>query len=200
MTIASVSTPNALTQLYEGLSSDTKPTVGVQPFALFKETDTGNVYEYSGTSWQQTTSGGAVHVQSGTVDGSGNFTANPASPVFPASWYLSGTSTAADVNDNTDVYVSPDVSIYNHHSISIVTAPGAGAVEVHVSLDGTNWEATPVQVISDALVEGAAIQSVNEMTAIGNYHFTRKVKLWRLRNKGATTGAATSIRFSHGVV
>ena len=108
-------------------------------------------------------------------------------------------ATAADVDDNTIVYESEDVSIYNHHEFSIVTAPGAGAVEVFISHDGTNYEATPIQVISDALVEGAVIQSVNEMTAIGNYHFSRKVKKWKLQNKAATTGAATAIRGAHSV-
>ena len=109
-------------------------------------------------------------------------------------------ATAADVNDNTVVYESGDVSKYNNHEFSIVTAPGAGAVEVFVSHDGTNYESEAVQVMADSLVDGAVIKSVNEMTAIGNYHFNRKVKKWKLQNKGATTGAATAIRGSSGVL
>lgn len=51
MAIASVSSTTALTQLYKGLAADTKPTENVQAFALFIETDTSDIYRYSGTSW-----------------------------------------------------------------------------------------------------------------------------------------------------
>lgn len=143
----------------------------------------------SGNSEAQTVSNGAAHIRQAASD-----------VQDPATWHLSFADEAADVNDNTIVYESPDVSMYNHHEFTIYTAPGAGAVEVFISFDGSNYEATPVQVISDALVEGAVIQSVNEMTAVGNYHFTRKVKQWKLQNKGATTGQVTEIRGSHSVI
>jgi len=55
MAISSVSSPNALTQLYTGLSGDSKPTAGVQAFALFIESDTGTIYRYSGTAWNVAT-------------------------------------------------------------------------------------------------------------------------------------------------
>ena len=51
MAIASVSSTTALTQLYKGFAADTKPTENVQAFALFIETDTSDIYRYSGTSW-----------------------------------------------------------------------------------------------------------------------------------------------------
>jgi len=117
-----------------------------------------------------------------------------------ASWFVDHAGTAADVNDNTVVFETGDVSMYNHHEFSIVTAPGAGAVEVFVSHDGTNYEATPIQVIDDALVIGAVVQSLNAQTAIGNYYFDRKVRKWKIQNKGATTGAATVIRGSSSVL
>ena len=62
MSISSVSSANALTQLYEGLSSDAKPTVGVLPFAKYFESDTGSIYEYSGASWFHVVNGGALSV------------------------------------------------------------------------------------------------------------------------------------------
>jgi len=62
MSISSVSSPNAKTQLYEGLSSDTKPSVGVQAFAEFSEADTGDKYIYSGSSWALKEASGAVVV------------------------------------------------------------------------------------------------------------------------------------------
>ncbi len=51
MSIQSVASHNALTQLYQGLSTDAKPTIGVLAFALIIEGDTGDVYRYSGTQW-----------------------------------------------------------------------------------------------------------------------------------------------------
>lgn len=132
----------------------------------------------------------SVHLVSG-MDARGN---------YPTTWFLEIADEAADVNDNTVVYESGDVSMYNHHEFTIYQAPGAGAVEVFITHDGTNYEATPIQVISDGLVVGAVIQSANEMTAIGNYYFDRKVYGWKLQNKGATTGAVTKIRGSHTVV
>jgi len=49
-------------QKFYGLSSDTKPTDGVSAKATFKESDTGDEYEYSGTTWKIISSGGAAHV------------------------------------------------------------------------------------------------------------------------------------------
>lgn len=50
------------TQKFYGLSTDTKPTVGVSAKATFKESDTGNEYEYSGSSWVLTSTGGSANV------------------------------------------------------------------------------------------------------------------------------------------
>lgn len=58
MAIDSVPTP----QKFKGLSTDTKPTDNVPALSVFIETDTGSVFEYSGTSWNQTSTGGARHV------------------------------------------------------------------------------------------------------------------------------------------
>lgn len=44
-------TNNLNTQLM-GLSTDTKPTVGVEPNALFWELDTNGMYFFDGTAWQ----------------------------------------------------------------------------------------------------------------------------------------------------
>ena len=56
MAIDSVPTP----QKFKGLSTDTKPTDNVPALSVFIETDTGSVFEYSGTSWNQTSTGGAI--------------------------------------------------------------------------------------------------------------------------------------------
>ena len=36
----------------KGLSTDTKPTDGIAPNALFLELDTGDFYYFDGTTWQ----------------------------------------------------------------------------------------------------------------------------------------------------
>ena len=50
------------TQKFKGLSTDTKPTQNVPAMSEFIETDTGNKYEYSGTSWNKISTDGAAHV------------------------------------------------------------------------------------------------------------------------------------------
>ncbi len=65
MAVSSINSSSALTQLYYGLSTDTKPAAGVQVFALFMETDHGNVFEYSGGQWTPIVSGGAAHITDG---------------------------------------------------------------------------------------------------------------------------------------
>lgn len=133
------------------------------------------------------------------TNGAGHSRLTASDVAFPQQQFLYFTGTAADVNDNTIVYASSDVSMYNHHEFTIVTAPGAGAVEVLVSHDGTNYETVAIQVIDRSLVVGAAVQGLAQLTAAGNYYFEGKFKLWKLQNNGATTGAATVIRGSHSV-
>jgi hypothetical protein len=106
-------------------------------------------------------------------------------------------ATAANVNDNTVVYESGDVSAYNRHEFAIYQAPGAGAVEVFVSHDGTNYETAAIQVVNRALVVGALVQSLTDLVALGNYYVEGRFKKFKIQNKGATTGAVTKVRGSH---
>lgn len=171
---------------YTCLSGDVKPTSDVVAGSQAYETDTGDIYTYNGASWALDARNGAELVDINSA--------------WPAEWRLAFAGTAANVNDNTTVYVSPDVSMFNHHEFSVVTAPGANSIEVHVSHDGTNWEDTAVQVVDRALVVGAAVQSLAQITAVGNYYFDGKFALIRIINNGATTGAAASVRGSHSVI
>ena len=50
MTVTSVSNSGSAPR-YGGLSTDTKPTQGIEPFAEFMESDTGAIYRYTGTQW-----------------------------------------------------------------------------------------------------------------------------------------------------
>lgn len=45
-------TTNVLNAQIMGLSTDTKPTTGVQPYSLFWELDTNGMYFFDGTQWQ----------------------------------------------------------------------------------------------------------------------------------------------------
>lgn len=38
---------------YMGLSTDTKPTEGIQTNTIFLELDTGDFYYFDGTNWQK---------------------------------------------------------------------------------------------------------------------------------------------------
>jgi hypothetical protein len=178
-------------EVYSCLSSDTKLT-GATTGSLCFETDTGAYFELNGT-WQQTGSGGAAHVRTAASDVQDS-----------AAWFLAFEDEAADVNDNTVVYESPsDVTMYNHHEFSIYQAPGAGAVEVFISHDGVTYETTAIMLIDRSVNTGEAAGQVDEITTamgLGNYYFNAKVKMWKLQNKGATTGAVTKVRGSHSVL
>jgi hypothetical protein len=51
---------------YIGLSTDTKPT-SVPPGALFRESDTGAIFVYDGTTWVQVSSGGLTPTSTSTL-------------------------------------------------------------------------------------------------------------------------------------
>lgn len=59
MSLDSVSVSNQ-TLIITGLSTDTKPTTTMSATNKFLETDTGDVYEYSGSSWIKLIESGAV--------------------------------------------------------------------------------------------------------------------------------------------
>ena len=50
--ITNYETTNVLNAQIMGLSTDTKPTTGVQPNSLFWELDTNGMYFFDGTQWQ----------------------------------------------------------------------------------------------------------------------------------------------------
>lgn len=50
--ITNYETTNVLNAQIMGLSTDTKPTAGVQPNSLFWELDTNGMYFFDGTQWQ----------------------------------------------------------------------------------------------------------------------------------------------------
>ena len=109
------------------------------------------------------------------------------------------TDEAADVNDNTVVYEVGGIQNYNRHEFAIYQAPGTGAVEVFISFDGTNYEATPVMCTDRSAATGGAAMLAS-FTAIGNYYFEGVVSKFKIQNLGATTGAVTKVRGVHSAV
>lgn len=69
MAIGSISSPSAITQLFRGLSTDAKPTQNVEPFALFFESDTDDVYEFGGTTWKKKVAAGGLKTILADSDG-----------------------------------------------------------------------------------------------------------------------------------
>jgi len=111
-----------------------------------------------------------------------------------ASWYVvtDGTAGAAD---NNVIYTSGDISMYDHHVIENISG-AAAAVDVQVSLDGTNYNATAVAVqLLDDVTTGGGVKSLtiaqNKVGVIRG-----KFKGLRVLQNGA--GAANA-RVAHGV-
>jgi len=168
-------------QKFKGLSSDTKPTQNVPAISVFIETDTGNEYEYSGTSWIQKSTNGSVLVRQ---------VANEVA--FPEQWYLPFTGVAG-VNDNDVVYTSTDVSMYNVHIIEAT----AGTVDIQVSVDGTNFNALQAAVLlHDDVTTGGGVKVLTMASGkIGI--LTGKYNAIRVLQNGAT---ASNARGGHGVM
>ncbi len=125
---------------------------------------------------------------------------NSSSWIWPNTLSKPHSGTAANVNAGTTVFDSGDVSMFYRHEFSIVTAPGASSVQILISHDGTNFETVPIEVINRALVVGAVVQSLAQLTAIGNYYFDAKIARFKLANTGATTGASCVARGSSSVI
>lgn len=70
--------------------------------------------------------------------------------------YKSSTETGGATADNTVVYQSDDVSIYNYHAIENTST--TDPVDVYVSLDGTNYAtAAASAVLQDDVTTGGGI-------------------------------------------
>lgn len=111
---------------------------------------------------------------------------------FPEQWYVQADG-AVGTNDEDTIYESGDVSMYNCHIIENMSA-GAGALEVLVSIDGTNYSSTPVGVeimsnATDALKDVSVAQ--NEVGILRG-----KFAKILVRQNGAT---AADARVAHGV-
>jgi len=106
---------------------------------------------------------------------------------FPEQWYVQiDASTAADATDNTVIYTSGDVSMYNYHTIECVSA--TDPVTVQVSIDGTSWSGD------------FAITGVTATPSIATGEFgVLAGKFQKIRVlKNGTTNEVNAARISHG--
>jgi len=179
-------------QIYTCLAADAKTNpmvagVGVDVDALLFETDTNNSYRFAGTTWAQFSTNQSLHVnmQAG-VWTYGN---------WPATWWLSW-SGAAGAADNSVIYTSGDVSMYDYH---IIENTSGETMDIFVSVDGTNFTtaAAAVELIDD-VTTGGGVKSITiptTKTAI----LRGKYKKIRVDQNGAGVPAAGEVRGAHGV-
>lgn len=139
MTVYSIVSGNQT--IYNGLSTDTKPTNSIMPGSLFVETDTANQFIYSATAgWV------AYFTKTGVLDGSGNAISSSGGALYTAAfiWQPSSLSyihASADASGNLNVTAagaSATVNVSQFGGSNVVTgtgASGAGIPRVTVSND-----------------------------------------------------------------
>jgi len=110
----------------------------------------------------------------------------------PETWYLpwTGTNGAAD---NAVIYTSPDVSMYNYHTIKV---SGTNSADVQVTLDGTNWTTAVAVELADNVTTGGGVKVLSIPT--GKVGVLRgKFRGIRVLQDGTTNANATG---AHSVI
>lgn len=123
---------------------------------------------------QQMSDGG--YGLAGVVESIGDWRGN-----YPATWYLEFQGTAGSA-DNDVIYQSGDVSMYNHHAI---TVSGVDNADVYGAVDGTNYVLVSVE-LTDDVTTGGGVKVVT--IPPGKTGIVRgKYKKIRVLQDGATT-------------
>lgn len=105
-----------------------------------------------------------------------------------ASTRLTAFTANPGTNDNDLMYELADASMFNGTYVECT----AGVVDLEVSIDGTNYNATPPAVL---LLDATAVGTYTATIAAGKIgFFPHKVKGFRIRQNGAVASAA---RVSH---
>lgn len=115
---------------------------------------------------------------------------------YPETWYLDITGLAGAA-DNAVLYTSSDVSAYNYH---IIENESGVAIDVFVSVDGTNFSTAPASVeLIDDVTTGGGIRVIS---IADNKVGVLKGKFKKIRIDQAAAGsvAAGSVRGGHGVI
>jgi hypothetical protein len=137
---------------------------------------------------QKSTLGGAHTLsQAGSVWAYGN---------YPSTWFLPWTGSVGAA-DNTVIYTSVDISMYNWH---VIENTSGETMDVFVSVDGTNFTAAAVAVaLIDDVTTGGGVKSITiptNKTAVIRGKFAKI----RVDQNGAGVPAAGEVRGFHGVV
>lgn len=121
-----------------GLSTDTKPTTTASATNKFLETDTGSVYEYSGSSWIKLIESGAIISDPNQIAHERNIgTANQYGVGVPES-----NATVVDVSNNsTDVSGSVPALLFGVYINSSIVVETVG---LHDGTGGTELITIPV--------------------------------------------------------
>lgn len=113
---------------------------------------------------------------------------------FKATPYINNSATGGAQTDNTIVYTSSDISIYNQHVIENTSA--TDPVDVYVSLDGTNYLALAASVsLHDDVTTGGGIKVVT--IPAGKAGILEGVYSTIQVLKDGITAETPSIRYSH---
>ena len=108
---------------------------------------------------------------------------------YPATWWLQGSATIPLIAvDDSVVYESGDISMYNDHVVE--NDSPVDAVTVQGTLDGVNWSA-------DLAVTGVAVSPLIEPGEFGEVDTSKWFKIRVL--KDGTTSEIPLIRFAHAV-
>ena len=173
-------------RVISGLSSEVKPVLNntTDVEAEFKETDTGDEYEWDGVNWVKTGSGGVDNV--GNVAGwnYGN---------WPTTWEAQF-SGAASANAGDVIHTQSSAFLYNRHLVQ--NNSGTGTVDFYVSVDGTNYTPVAIHVVDD--VTGSTSRSLT-LAAGKSGVLEGKFPYVQVRQSGATAIAAAGIVGIHGV-
>ena len=124
------------------------------------------------------------------------FTRSGDSIEVKTSAYINNSATGGAQTDNTVIYTSADISIYNQHVIENTSA--TDPVDVYVSLDGTNYLALASSVLlHDDVTTGGGIKVVTipagKAGILDGVYSTIQVL------KDGITSETPSIRYSHSI-
>ncbi len=119
-------------------------------------------------------------------------------PVYAQNQQIVGKAdVAASATDNVQIYISGDLTGYSEHSFENLSA--TDPIDVYGSLDGTNFNATPVMVEIVSTAQTAGKITVNQIAVGEICRIIGKWKALKVLRKG-TTNEAQSIRYLHGVL
>lgn len=172
-----------------GLSTDTKPTEGLQVRDKFYETDTGDGYVWSGSGWDQFMDAWVPYFSKVSLDAGERRYADTDS--FMAIGYGTGKIfTLADAIDETGQQTSISISSdgFSWPAAFQMTTTGMGGadyttIQIEISNDDTNWEVMATITLLGNTKEGMP------MNPSGPWHYIRANCTYM--DNTPTTGTAT---------